>query len=607
MARRSIKRAVIKGSGLSALALAVVGCNLAEPPPFDPHALTAGERGGAADVQTPPLHSLPTTLEAAVPTTRPSQERTDAVSTTGPALGTEPVVRMSLQEAVHRAVANNHEVRVAGYQPAIDTTRITEAEAQFDPRFFTNFEFDHKNELTGGAFVFQPGLTPATSTTVFSNVAYSDTFKAQTGIKQQLENGAQVQLQYEVDNTYLKPRQFLLNPFYTNELSLQITQPLLRDFGNDVNRARIVINRDTQKISMLDFRKAVEQNVSDIEKVYWQMVEAERNVRDEEQQLALTESTYQLLYERFQRRVDVTDLQLAQTQSSIESRRAALIQSKTDLRKLSDQLKQLMSDPEFPVSSAVIILPASQPLEEPVRFDFEDQVNTAMENRLELGQQELKIDQADVTIGVARNNLLPQLNLVGSVGVQGLGGNEGDALSKQADFDHLDYAIGLQLEIPLGNRAARAIWKRTLLQRMQAIEQYQAFVTQIATDVRQAMRDVDSAYLQIRDRRESRFAAEKALATLTERQQRNIEPLNPTSVQLRLNLQDLLTQAQEQENASVANYNIAIANLERAKGTLLRYDNVLMQESPEIFGEPLSRGGSTTAAELVPSSPATGG
>src|SRR5581483_8640436 len=363
MARRSIKRTVIKGSGLSALALAVVGCNLAEPPPFDPHELTAGERSSATEVQTSTLHPLPTTLQAAVATSRPSQERTDAVSTTGPSLGTEPVVRMSLQEAVHRAVANNHEVRVAGNQPAIETTRITEAEAQFDPNFFTNFEFDHKNELNAGTVFTNPGPNPPlTSTSVVSNTTYSDEFKVQTGIKQQLENGAQVQLQYEVDNTYIAPRQFVLNPFYTNDLSLQITQPLLRDFGNDVNRARIVINRDTAKISLLDFRKAVEQNVSDVEKVYWQMVQAERDVRVEEEQLDLTESTYQLLYQRFQRRVDVTDLQLAQTQTSLESRRAQLIQSKSDLRKLSDQLKQLMSDPEFPVSSAVIILPATDPL-----------------------------------------------------------------------------------------------------------------------------------------------------------------------------------------------------------------------------------------------------
>src|SRR6185369_14672806 len=96
----------------------------------------------------------------------------------------------------------------------------------------------------------------------------------QTGIRQNLESGGQIQLQYQATNNDFNPQRFVLNPFYESDLVLQITQPLLRDFGAEVNRARIVIARNNQKISLLDFRKSIEDNLTDLERAYWQLVEA---------------------------------------------------------------------------------------------------------------------------------------------------------------------------------------------------------------------------------------------------------------------------------------------------------------------------------------------
>src|SRR3954467_4952111 len=131
-----------KSLKVAALSLAVtgviagiVGCNVGEPAPFDPRTLGEGERLSSRDTRTYPMHPLPTTLqspyleEAPKPTTAP---------TTGPSLGTEPQVRMTLQEIMHRAVANSNDIKVAAYQPAIDQTRVLEAEARFDPTFFWN-------------------------------------------------------------------------------------------------------------------------------------------------------------------------------------------------------------------------------------------------------------------------------------------------------------------------------------------------------------------------------------------------------------------------------------------------------------------------------------
>jgi outer membrane protein len=568
-------RRKVFGTGLILGISGLFGCAVPPPAVFDPRMLQEAERDHANEVQTAALQPLPTTREAPSYSSVPRTPRTDPTAQNS--IEVEPVVRMSLREIVHRAVANNHDVRVAGYQPGIEGTRVVEAQGHFDPAYFFNTQYAHKDELTGGQVFnnFTGDLLPITS-----NISESDIVNIQTGLQQNLESGGQIQLQYENDYNYFFPAVSVFNPFYTSSLSLQLTQPLLKNNGYDVNQAQITISRLTQKESVLEFRKAVEQNVSDIEKAYWQLVQTEKDIHIQEQLLVQTENTYSILFTRMQKGLDVSELQVAQAQTVLESRRGQLIQFKSQARDLSDQLKALMSDPEFPISSDVLILPADAPVEEPMNFNLQDEMNTAMENRFELGEQQLKIDAATVTISVARNNLLPELDFVGSVGPQGAGQSESAAVQTNSDFQHIDYSLGIKLNIPLGNREARAIWQRTLLQRLQAMEQYQAIIEQVALDVKTSARAVDTSWQLVGSNRRSRFQAETALHSINEREKAN-EPLTPEFVQLKLDTQDRLSSAEQDEAEAIANYNIALAQLERAKGTLLRYNNVLLEEGTD--------------------------
>ena len=565
-------RRIMLGTVLTVWGLGFVGCGLGPPEAFDPRAIAHGERAGATSVRTARLQRLPTTRDIAPIGGGPMTPRNDPTASSK--ADVVPVVRLSLRELIHRAVANNHDVKVAGYQPSIEGARVIEAQGHFDPVFFTNAQYQRKDELTGGQIFndFTNGLIP-----IESNLDREDIGTLQTGFQQNLQSGGQLQLQYETTYNWFSPQRELLNPFYTSDPSLQLTQPLLRNFGYEVNQAQITISRLTQKESLLEFRKAVEQNAADIEKAYWQLVQAERDITIEQDLVNQTEITYQILETRMKRGLDVSQLQVAQAQTVLESRRGQLLQFKSQARDLSDQLKALMSDPEFPVTSSVLILPADAPVEAPMNFNLQDEIDTAMQNRFELGEQQLKIEAATVTIRVAKNNLLPELDFIGSVGPQGAGGSEGTAMGTNAQFDHLDYTVGFKLQVPLGNREARAIWKRTLLQRMQAIEQYRSLVEQVAVDVKTSARAVATAWELVGANRRARFSAQDALRAINERERAN-EPLTPEFVKLKLDTQDTLSQSMQAEVQAIANYNIALSQLERAKGTLLRYNNVLLEE-----------------------------
>jgi len=405
------------------------------------------------------------------------------------------------------------------------------------------------------------------------------------GIQQNLDSGGQIQLAY--DNTYnwFSPATQELDPFYTSQLTLQLTQPLLRNWGYAVNQAQIVVSRLTQRESILEFRKAVEQNAMDIEKAYWQLVEAERDIRTEEALVAQTEATYTILNTRMQQGLDVSSLQVAQAQTVLETRRGQLVQFEAHARDLSDQLKALMSDPEYPVTSSVVVLPADSPVEVPMNFDMEDEIDTAMGNRFELGEQQLKVEAATVTVTVAENNLLPELDFIGLVGPQGGGSNEPSAVGTNVELHHFDFTVGFKLQVPIGNREARAIYRRTLLQRLQANEQYQSYVEQVAVDVKTSARNVETTWVLVGANRKARYSAEAALQAINEREEAN-EPLTPVFVQLKLDTQERLSSAQQAESEAVANYNIALAQLEHAKGTLLRYNNVLLEQESDQMTNP---------------------
>jgi outer membrane protein len=572
--------------GVSVLALQMAGCvTPTQAPYFDPRVLQRAERSQARYDQYSSLKPLPTMQEDPLGgpgdidagTTRPSDMLEGP--TTGPMIGDEqePVLRLTLQQAIQRAVLYNHDVKVAGYQPAIDASRVTEAAAFFDPVFFTTVQFQKKDDETAGEVFTAPAGSSTTNITTFFD--RQDVYTGQMGIKGNLESGGQIQASYNTTYNLLIPKRFVDNPFYQNELELQLTQPLLRNFGSDVNEAKIFISRNNARVSLMEFRKALEENVAKVEEAYWQLVQAQRNVEVEEKVLKENESSYRLQYNRLKQKL-ITSLEVSQVQTSLDARRATLIRAKADARNISDELKQLMNDPNLPVSSSVVIVPADDPVVTPMRFDIADQINSGLENRFELGEELLKIDTASVTYNLARNNTLPKLDFVGSVTPNVTDGDYSSAIANQVRFGHYEYSLGLNFEFPIGNREALAILRRTALQRQQEIETYSSLIAQVALDVRTSAREVETDYLLILSNQQSRMAAQLALDDVVERQEKGTESLTPEFVQLRLDLADKVAEQQESENQAVANYNIALERLERAKGTLLKYNNIVMQEEP---------------------------
>jgi len=571
----------------SAGALALTGCHEGQyDPQFDPRLMQANERDNATPVlvPTPPLtrpESLPYVKEQ---TTLKTGTTLPTIIKAGGLSGTDsPLTRLSLREIIQRAVANSSDVRVAGYDPAINAQKVIQNQAVFDPTLLVNVTPQRIDQQTNGTEITEAnGKTP----TLFYNKENVYTYQA--GIQQQTPTGAKIGLLYQADlNDFDKPVFFKqINPYWESQIQFQITQPLLRGFGTEVNAAKITISKDDQKISVLEFRKSLEDTVDMIEQDYWQLYEAEQEVLYDQQLVDSATQTYNVLLDRYKRGIIDPDsggeVPVAQAETRVRADQAVLIGAQLHVRDISMDLKRRMNDPEFPVSSPLVILPADAPLEVPVEFNLKDQIDTALENRLELGEQQYRIDETDVLLMTARNGELPQLDLVASATIQGLAQEWTTALRNQGEFNHIGYQLGLQFSYPIGNRSAKAATRQAQLQRLQAMEQYRNLITQVSLDVELNWDAVYSAYLQARARYQSRQAAQHQIELLNKQVVAETAKQTAPFVQVRLQALEDLATAQREEALALANYNIAIEKLQKAKGTLLRYDNVVMQEDPII-------------------------
>ena len=560
-----------KASVFSILALAISGCGLQQGEPFLPRNDHRAENIAAQANPQPVMPALPTT----VPTYTPDESGNEPTTRQSEVLlrgdvDRNPTIRMSLSEIIHRAVANSKEVRVAGYDAAVAKTRILENQAKFDPVAYSVAQYSD-----------QKVLSPSTGTLV-SNPFSPQIFRTmdlQTGLKQQLPSGGQVDLRYEIQRIQQVPAGSI-NPYFLDDIVLQVTQPLLQNFGYAANQARITIARNDYRVSVLDFRNKLETNLIELERDYWQLVEAEEELRIQKDLLANSQDTYRILVERSTGRGgDITRVQLSQAFTRVKTEEAVLIQAEGRIGDLSDNIKRRMNDPEFPVASPVIILPMpNAALETQVHFDWDEQIKTGLLNRFELGQQQVRIDSAAIAAGVAYNNLEPKLDMTASLNVQGPGRDIGRAFDEQGRSNFIGGAIGFNFEYPLGNREGRAIYRRAMVQRIQAMTQYKFLTEQVTEDVKEALRAVETDWRELGRRREARLVAGDYMLSLT--QQRDIGGIKLDSefVELLLNAEEQYAQTERDEALALNNYNVSIARLEQAKGTLLRYDNVVLEE-----------------------------
>ena len=349
---------------------------------------------------------------------------------------------------------------------------------------------------------------------------------------------------------------------------VQLTQPLMRGLGRDVNRAGIEVAKIAQQQESEQLRATLIDLAVAVEQGYWQLATARQVLLIQESLLSRTIT----MRDKLEPRVGFDFLQsdLNEVNARIDQRRADVLRARQNVRQISDQLKRLVNDPDLPVTGETMLIPSEVPADAAISFSKLDLVMTALSQRPEMATALLQIDDVEVRRLVADNNRLPILNLTASVNYNGQDIDQSlEAIQNTSDMEFIDYALGLQYERPWGNRDAQALYAQRNMERMQALENYRRQGQIVTLEVKTALRDVHTNYSLIGISRSQRRASALSLEVADvqlEQGGRNEAETFTTRVDRVLGRQDALAQAELAEVQALNDYMIAFERIKSLNG-----------------------------------------
>jgi outer membrane protein TolC len=534
-------------------------------------------------------------------------------------VGTEAVA-LSLNDAIKRALENNNDIEVARDDVRFAETQLRALEGIFDPVFAITPTYDKRispqqSSLGGGS---------VTSTTTYS---WSPSVQKQFG-----RGGGSYFLQFQNSHTDTSNSFSLLNPFYSSNLSLQFTQPLLRDRSIDNNRRQIRIQRKRLDQSDADFRQRTIDVINRVQQAYWELV---FSLRDQQNQLANLNLSRESL-----RNIEAqiaagakAPLERAEVQTELANRETALYSAIQAVAIAENNLKVLIfKDPSSPEWSAQLT-PTDTPTFDTNPVNLPDALKAARDNRPELRRLRLQNDINDIDVQYFKNQTKPQIDLTGTVALTGLAGQTlpnqvpagtlipligtnitgesnaflfeqirqtqialglpvstiplvpaqtnapnptlvggyGRDLRNLFGGDTRNITVGVAIAFPWKNKTAEANLAGARIQKEQLQASMRSQEQLIEVDVRNSAQAVESARQRVLSAREARVNAEMQL----EGEQRLYQVGRSTTFLL-FQRENALANARASELRAETDYNKALADLQRATSTTLRANNVVV-------------------------------
>jgi outer membrane protein TolC len=464
--------------------------------------------------------------------------------------------RLSLEEAVRRTLKNSLAIQVASYTPAMAEADLDAASSIFDPTAFAEVNL-LKTDVPNTSFIAIAG----------AQFMQEDTRTVSVGLRKPFATGGTLTLSDNFEH-FNSTSTMVMSPTYSTNFTLELVQPLLRNMGLDANKAQIYIASHKRDASLDEFRRNVMDTLVQVESTYWELVYALRDVEVRKQSVALAEQVYEKEKTRAANQVS-KPLEVSRARAAATARKAELIRAANLVRDLSDQLKNLLNDPELGLQKEVEIEPADEPLIVRPDTDQHQAVAAARANRPEIQQLENQLKALEAQKRYYWNQLLPRLDISFMWRRNALAPTPAGAWEDQWTGRFTDYGAGLKFEVPIGNRQAEAGYRRSKLEYDQARRALDKVTEDIILEVNKAVREVQTNLEEIVATREARIAAKETL----DGEQASFEVGEVTNDQL-LRVQRDYEDAQRSELQAITRLNASAVALERAKGTLLEYNNI---------------------------------
>ena len=455
--------------------------------------------------------------------------------------------------------------------------------ASYDPTIIGSVGAEH--QTTPLANQRNYGVPSLQLNTGQASVGYAQAFATGTSISAEFNNSRQ---------TSNSPF-FNLSPVLSSMYRFSFQQQLLAGFGFGPNLRYLRIANNNKKISDIAFKDQVIATVTQIENIYWDLVDAYQQAQVNEQSLTFAQHSLDNAKKQLQlESVPAMDVMRAEAEVSKRDQDLTVARTSLQLQELlmKNALTRSLDDP---VVESVPVVPTDQlqSIQTASTESVQDLIVEALHDRPELSESDIDLVNRQISNKAARNALLPSLSLVGFYGGSGLAGplnpiynipgvpnvsnvptDFSGALGNAFNNSSPDYYIGFNLNIPIRNRVAKSDQYRSELEYRQAQLRREQLRKQIRIEVRNAQYALEQTASRVDAARKARDLAQRTFE-ITKKEQ----SLGAGSTFQTMTAQRDLALAELDLVTAMTVYEKARVELDRATGSTLEHNGIEIQDA----------------------------
>ncbi|HEX4426679.1 MAG TPA: TolC family protein [Terriglobales bacterium] len=451
--------------------------------------------------------------------------------------------------------------------------------SSYDPSINVNLGEEHQTLPLSNLQI--NGVPTLQTNTGQFNVNYSQSFATGTNLSLGFDNNRQT-----TNGIFTT-----LSPGLNSQYRLAFSQELLAGFGFGPNLRYLKIASNNKKISEIAFKDQVVATVTQIENIYWDLVSAYEQAQVNEQSLAFAQQTFGNAKKQLELQ-SIPEMDVMRAEAEVSKRDQELTVARTNLELQQSLMKNALTKSlDDPVLEAMPVVPTdrTQPVKSESTQPVLDLISQALHGRAELAESNADLSSRQISRIAARNALLPTLSFEAFYGGSGLSGQLnplcagctsttsggiGDALQSTFNNSAPDYFVGLNLNIPLRNRVAKADQYRSELEYRQAQLREEQLKKQIRIEVRNAQYALEQTAARVGAAQKARDLAERTFE-ITKKEQ----TLGAGSSYQTLTSQRDLSVAELDLVTARTIYEKAKVELDRATGTTLEHNGILIQDA----------------------------
>ena len=490
-------------------------------------------------------------------------------------------INLSLKQAIEETLNNNTSIAVQKYNSKINEQAILEKKADFDTTLDFEFSAGEETRQAAGAFA-----NPVKS----RNQNYDWDFS----ISKKFITGGNYELSFDTNRNRTNSLFAGINPQYTSDLNLSFTQPLLKDFGIDNNKRDIYIAKNNQKISDFDFKASIIDVITEAENIYWDLVFSIEDLKVKKKSLEKAQD----LEKQVKAQVEVgtmAPLEMLQAQSEVASRDQLLLSALDIIQDNEDKLKNILNYSFNSQQGKSSLNPSDLPVFDPgTEGTLEEAIQIALKDRPDLLVKRKELENRNIEVKYNENQTYPTLDLVSSLGLNGIsgeaiditsgtvkgkskfGGGYDNALSDLGSGKYRLWEFGFKLSYPLGNRAAKSKLAGKKLEVAQLLMDIKDLENKISMEVREAHRQIKTDIKRVHAARIAKKLAEEKLSA----EEKKFEVGLSTSFNV-LEFQEDLAEEQSNEIRTIIDYKKSRNRLRQVKAQTLKENNIQFSEGDE--------------------------